>query len=382
MSHIESTASFAGLGGDPEFGDPSKLPAAPLVSVFMITYQHSAFIREAIDSILMQQVDFPYEICIGDDESKDGTREICLEYAQKHPDKFRLFLRNRANPARRAFAAPFMFNMASTFDACRGKYIALLEGDDCWLSPHKLQTQVKLLEANPGLAASCHYAACLTVGKPWALSVTPTCPVESFDVEAVLKRDVGNVHTSTWLLRRGIPVPWHKLVSSPFGEYPMIVCAMLQGTAQAMPQVWSLYRYHATAVFTSRSAETRLEWNLELWKCLESVVPPNLRAATAIGLSRTRNMLTRALSKAAKFGPALHCFRRNLSEIARHQSPASERRRLRWRALEALVLPHLQGLRERANRRRARTMPVPQATLSSTADLSLRGLNSHTRPPL
>jgi hypothetical protein len=220
------------------------------------------------------------------------------------------------------------------------------------------------------------------VGKPWALSVTPTCPVESFDVEAVLKRDVGNVHTSTWLLRRGIPVPWHKLVSSPFGEYPMIVCAMLQGTAQAMPQVWSLYRYHATAVFTSRSAETRLEWNLELWKCLESVVPPNLRAATAIGLSRTRNMLTRALSKAAKFGPALHCFRRNLSEIARHQSPASERRRLRWRALEALVLPHLQGLRERANRRRARTMSVPQATLSSTADLSLRGLNSHTRPPL
>jgi hypothetical protein len=381
MSHIESTASFAGLGGDPEFGDPSKLPAAPLVSVFMITYQHAAFIREAIDSVLMQRVDFPYEICIGEDESTDGTREICLEFARKHPDKIRLFLRNRANPARRAFAAPFLFNMASTFDACRGKYIALLEGDDSWLSPLKLQTQVKLLEGNPGLAASCHYAACLSEGRPWALSVTPTCPVESFDIEAVLKRDVGNVHTSTWLLRRGTPVPWHKLVTSPFGEYPIIVCAMLQGTALALPQVWSLYRSHARAVFTSRSTETRLEWNVELWKCLESVVPVNLHAAAAIGTSRARNMLTRTLSKAGKFGPALQCLRSNLSEIARNQFPASERRRLRWRALEALLLPHLQGLRERANRRRARTVSLPQATLSSTADLSLRGLNSPSRLP-
>ena len=354
MKLLESMLPSATSGGDFEHSDPSKLPAEPLVSVFMITYQHALFIKEAIDSVLMQEVDFRYEICIGEDGSTDGTREICLEYARKHPDKIRLFLRNRSNHARNAFTAPYMFNTAATFDACRGKYIALLEGDDYWLSPHKLQTQVKQLEADSSLAASCHYAACLHEAKPWIIGVTPTHPVESFTIEAILKRDVGNLHTSTWLLRQGKPVPWEKCVSSHFWEYPVIVCSMLQGTARVMPRTWSTYRFHAGGAFTSSSSETRLQWNVELWNCLESIIPPDLQSARAIGSSRTLSMLTRAFSKAGKYGPAFKCFRMNLSEIARNQSPAPERGQLRWRALESLLLPRLQGIRDRWSARRLR----------------------------
>jgi hypothetical protein len=354
MNQLESMPRSAASSGDLEYSDHSKLAAEPLVSVFMITYQHASFIKEAIDSVLMQKADFPYEICIGEDGSTDGTREICLEYARKHPDKIRLFLRNRSNPARSAFTAPYLFNTASTFDACRGKYIALLEGDDYWIHPHKLQAQVNELEADSGLAASCHYAACLRDDKPWIINGTPTCPVESFAIESILRRDVGNLHTSTWLLRRGKAVPWEKCISSHFWEYPVIVCAMLQGTAQAMPRVWSVYRIHAGGAFTSSSSETRLQWNVELWKCLESIVPPNLQSACAVGTSRTLAMLTRAFSKADKYGLALECFRKNLSEIARNQSSKVERGQLRWRALESLFLPRLQGVRDRWSARKLR----------------------------
>src|SRR5262245_58120103 len=143
-----ATAPPAKSGEDFEHSDFSRLAGDPLVSVDMITYQHAPFIKEALDSVLMQKVNFPYEICLGEDGSADGTREICLDYARRHPDKIRLFLRNRTNPARNRFKAPYMHNAAATFDACRGKYIALLEGDDYWIHPHKLQMQVDQLESD------------------------------------------------------------------------------------------------------------------------------------------------------------------------------------------------------------------------------------------
>lgn len=121
----------------------------PTVSVLMITYNHEKFIRQALDSILMQEVNFEYEICIGEDESTDGTSEICKDYAKRFPEKIRLFLRERKNHERDLYKAPFMFNFTETLKACRGKYVAFLEGDDFWSSPHKLQRQVDVMENNP-----------------------------------------------------------------------------------------------------------------------------------------------------------------------------------------------------------------------------------------
>ena len=57
----------------------------PIVSIRVNTYQHVNFIKECLNSILMQQTNFEYEIVLGEDESTDGTREICIEYAKKHP---------------------------------------------------------------------------------------------------------------------------------------------------------------------------------------------------------------------------------------------------------------------------------------------------------
>lgn len=53
----------------------------PLVSVCMITYNHAPYIRQAVESVLMQKTDFPVELVIGDDASTDGTSEILRELA-------------------------------------------------------------------------------------------------------------------------------------------------------------------------------------------------------------------------------------------------------------------------------------------------------------
>jgi len=134
----------------------------PLVSVVTTTYQHAPYIRQCLDSILMQETDFPYEIIVGEDGSTDGTREICIEYANKYPDKIRLFLRNRnLSQYTDSQGRIIRFNGHFSRAEARGKYIAICEGDDYWISTKKMQIQVKFLESNINYTLSSHNAYCL-----------------------------------------------------------------------------------------------------------------------------------------------------------------------------------------------------------------------------
>lgn len=123
----------------------------PVVSVTVITYQHRDYIAGCLDGILMQKTSFPFEIIIGEDESTDGTREICMEYAKKNPDKIRLFLRSRNTSQYYDDDGKFVtrFNGIWNRMSTRGKFVAWCEGDDYWTDPYKLQRQVDFLETNP-----------------------------------------------------------------------------------------------------------------------------------------------------------------------------------------------------------------------------------------
>lgn len=119
-----------------------------MVSVCCVTYNHEKFIAQAIDSFLMQETTFDVEIVIGEDCSSDRTREICLAYKEKFPEKIKLLL-----PEKNIGASE---NFMATFNACGGKYIALCEGDDYWTDPLKLQKQIDFLEANPDYSMCFH----------------------------------------------------------------------------------------------------------------------------------------------------------------------------------------------------------------------------------
>lgn len=122
----------------------------PIISVCIPTYQQHDYIRECIEGALMQQTSFPFEIVIGDDGSVDGTTEICMEYAEKYPDKIRFY--NRTRELCRVFDEKGHIekeqagNWWWTLQDGRGTYIAICEGDDYWIDPLKLQKQVDFLE--------------------------------------------------------------------------------------------------------------------------------------------------------------------------------------------------------------------------------------------
>ncbi len=121
-----------------------------MLSIYVATYNHENYIGKALDGILMQKTEYPYEVLIGEDCSIDGTRRILKEYEEKYPGRFQIFYREHN-----------MFheevnNGEDLKRRCRGKYIIGLEGDDYWTDPYKIDKQIRFLEEHPDYMAVAH----------------------------------------------------------------------------------------------------------------------------------------------------------------------------------------------------------------------------------
>jgi glycosyltransferase involved in cell wall biosynthesis len=120
------------------------------LSIHVITYNDEKNITRALDSALEQEFPYDYEIVIGDDCSTDRTREILIDFRDRYPDRIRLNLHEQN------FGDSGKSNFVTTLKACRGEYVAMLPGDDYWITKDKLKKQVDFLDANPEFAACFH----------------------------------------------------------------------------------------------------------------------------------------------------------------------------------------------------------------------------------
>jgi hypothetical protein len=149
--HAEIDRRFALQVEHPVAANASREPV-PRVSILVATYQHAPYIQACLDAILAQQTTFPFEILVGEDASTDGTRQLCIEYAERFPDKIRLFLRDRSLSHLPTPYRTIRLNGRWLRRSARGTYLASCEGDDYWCDPHKLQKQVEMMEQNTELA--------------------------------------------------------------------------------------------------------------------------------------------------------------------------------------------------------------------------------------
>lgn len=123
-----------------------------LVSISCITYNHSAYIRQCLDGMLMQQTTFNFEILIHDDCSTDGTDDIIREYASKYPQIIKPLYEEENQYQQGKSIGTAVWNLPRA----KGKYIAMCEGDDYWTDPLKLQKQVDFLESHPEYSMCFH----------------------------------------------------------------------------------------------------------------------------------------------------------------------------------------------------------------------------------
>lgn len=229
------------------------------VSVFVITYNQKDFIREAIDSILMQ--DYPnLEIVVGDDGSTDGTQEVLLEYKEKYPELFKLLL-SSVNEGITA-------NCNKIIKECTGEYIAWLGGDDIWL-PGKLRKQVSLMERTPD--------ASLCVAKvEWFDSKTNKTmfiyPLGEFNVENMSVVDIAyyiGCNGSSYMFRRNtIPEYGFEPSISMVSDVMFVIESLRNGSVIFINEVLARYRRHDEN--TSNNQYLTIKEHIQILLLLES----------------------------------------------------------------------------------------------------------------
>jgi glycosyltransferase involved in cell wall biosynthesis len=231
------------------------------LSVVITAYNHEKFIAQAVTSVLLQQVDCPYEIIIGDDCSTDGTGQIVDNLQRAHPRLIRVIrpASNLGDNGRPMFL--------ETLKAARGKYIAMLDGDDYWLSENKLATQVALMEADPGCTMTYHnvirvfedgsppapyndpqHAAMLTTEKMLDGNYVPGCsPVIRADLVADFP-------------------PW--FFTLPCADWPLTLMATESGTVRYINEIWGAYRIHRGGLWNSLTEEAQAAQLVDVFEAL------------------------------------------------------------------------------------------------------------------
>lgn len=231
----------------------------PKVSVCMIAYKHEAYIRQAIESILSQDVDFPIELVIGDDCSPDGTVAICEEFSSRDP-RVRLLPRERN-------LGP-MPNFTRTLLACKGEYIAVCEGDDYWTDPQKLRKQVQFLDTHPDHAGATHQS----------MVITDNVAVRTF------KDSVPSTLTTTDLIGGRLfhtaSVMFRRSVLELFSESPLVLscdrllnfCISFLGKVHYSQECMCAYRLHGGGMSSNASME-QMKLDLNCISYLKRVYP-------------------------------------------------------------------------------------------------------------
>ncbi len=216
------------------------------VAVWMVTYNHERYIEEAILSVLNQKTSFEVKLFIGEDNSTDNTRNICLQLQKQNPDKIVLFC-NEKN------LGP-MQNALQIYKACfesPAKYVAMLEGDDYWTDPLKLQKQVDFMEANPDFAICYHRMQVVYESDPSKNHLTNEEP-EITTIEDLAKDNY--IYTASCLFRNNLFGQFPRsFITSPFGDYFLHMLNAQFGKIKFSNDTMGVYRIHDRGLFGSKT---------------------------------------------------------------------------------------------------------------------------------
>lgn len=219
-----------------------------VVSIVCATYNHEQYIREAIDSFLIQETDFPFEIIIHDDASTDNTPNIIKEYYLQYPDIIRPIYQKENQYSKGGFKPSVH---AASYS--RGKYIALCEGDDYWINKQKLQIQVEAMERHPEVDFSFHSAYCVRNG------VCDKKPSWGYGRDSIFKLDaiIGYVGkfapTSSYIIRREVleKLPEWFYSIAPVGDVFIEIYGASRGGALYINKPMAVYRVDAVNAWSS-----------------------------------------------------------------------------------------------------------------------------------
>ena len=220
------------------------------LTVLVVTYNHAPFIEQALDSVLAQETDRPVEIIISEDASTDATRKIVTAFAAREP-RARLLLSPhnlRSNEV-----------VARGIRCARGRYLSLLDGDDYWTSPSKLEDQASLLDGHPEASAWFHNAVvCRPDGETperWTpASQPPVLTGSSIWDGNPFATCAGMIRVSAL---HGLGAWYDDFF--PMTDWPLYVLCAERGEVRFNDEVVGAYRLHDGGLFSALPGRAKLE---------------------------------------------------------------------------------------------------------------------------
>jgi glycosyltransferase involved in cell wall biosynthesis len=212
------------------------------ISVAITTYNHVAYLRQALESVIAQETSYPFEVVVLDDCSTDGTSEIVSAYSRSFPDRIRAIVHPRNHGA--------LASALELLQEVRGEYVALLEGDDYWIDSTKLQTQVTFLETHRDFVLCGHNCV---IRNEWTGSERLFREWDH-DVTLTVRHLIDfPMPTASMLFRNGLISEWPpSLVAAGFGDRPLALMLSQLGSVQFLKQAMSVYRVHAGGAWSGR----------------------------------------------------------------------------------------------------------------------------------
>jgi glycosyltransferase involved in cell wall biosynthesis len=219
------------------------------VSVVMITYNHELYIKDALLGVLAQTSNFEIELIVADDCSTDKTESVVREIINTHPQS------NIIKYTRHAANKGMMPNFIWALEQCKGKYIAMCEGDDYWTDPYKLQKQVDFLEANPEYVMCFHPIKILEPDGSLVDDYISKVPDNYETIETLAER--GNyIHTPSVVFRNIIEKWPEELFVSPIGDFFIYMFLGQYGKYGMLKDEMAVYR-HQTGIWSKQHEQTR-----------------------------------------------------------------------------------------------------------------------------
>lgn len=219
----------------------------PFVSVICTTFNHEAYIEDAIRGFLRQKTNFPFEIIIHDDASTDNTRRIIKYYADAYPILIKAILQD-INQYRLG-KKPIPLSAGYS----KSPYLALCEGDDFWIDESKLQRQLDEMQKHPECDVSFHSATVLHPGGELTPIADYSEYVSIIPPEKIISADGAFCPTASLVLKRKIfdRLPDWFYEKAPVGDYYLQVFGALSGGALYLPPAMAVYRAFASNSWSS-----------------------------------------------------------------------------------------------------------------------------------
>lgn len=227
----------------------------PMVSVRFMVYNNEPYIRQAIESILTQETTFKVEIVVGDDFSSDETLNIIKGYESTENVKIRILQRDvNGEYWEKRKKLGHRYNFTNIISHCNGKYLALLDGDDYWTDPYKLQKQYDFMESNPDTAICFHRAHTLKNNELNLHPVPKEVLNSKFDYIELLHH-YNFITTASVMIRKpeNFLLPeWFKVI--PFGDLGLYkIVSQNKFKIACLNEVMSVYRVHASGIYSGIS---------------------------------------------------------------------------------------------------------------------------------